>query len=174
MRSERDVEGYGFSYAVRVLELRRDYPADTNPSARFRPSSPMERYLASRVERLHEFRLSVSYRHPRSSRPRTPSAETIRRCWRDENEPEPGPSVVAVLRQVLGMPALTKTTSVKWSDRVIVPLIMLTDAGTHEETCRVPALQAIWREIRVKKAQAFKRGLLIAVRQALRDWARPG
>ena len=174
MRSERDAEGYGFSYAVRVLELGRDYPVDTSPSARFRPSSPMERYLTSWVERVHEFRLSVSYSHPRWSRPRTPSAETIRRCWRDKNEPEPGPSVVAVLRQALGMPPLTKTTSVKWSERVIVPLIMLTDAGTHEETCRTPALQAIWREIRVKNAQAFKRRLLIAVRQTLRERARPG
>jgi len=174
MRSERDVEDYGFGHAVRVLELGGDYPLDTSPSARFRPSSAMGRYLDSWAERLHEFRLSVGYSHPLSSRQARPNAETIRRCWRDENEPEPGPSVVAVLRQVLRMPALTKTTSDNWSNRVLVPLIMLSDAGTEEETCRTPVLQAIWRQKGGKSAYAFKCRLLTAVRQTLRDRARPG
>ena len=33
-----------------------------------------------------------------------------------------------LLRQALGMPALTKTTSDNWSNHVLVPLIMLSDA----------------------------------------------
>ena len=46
---------------------------------------------------------------------------------------------------MLGMAALTDTTSDNWSKRVMVPVIMLSDAGTDEETCRAPLFEAIWR-----------------------------
>jgi len=155
------------------LELGRDYPLDTRSRARIHLGSVMGRYLTEWIERLHEFRLSIRFRPQEVPGQARPDEETIRRCWRGENEPKPGPKIVKVLRVALTLPALTKATSHEWSQRALVPLIMLSDAGSDETTCREPALQAIWRQNGVKSAGTFRSRLLSAVCQMVRKRARP-
>ena len=82
--------------------------------------------------------------------------EIIRRRWPNENEPEPGASIIAVLRVALKLQPFTKETSDDWSKRVFVPLITLSDAGSNEKICRAPALLAIWRQKGVKSAPTFR------------------
>jgi hypothetical protein len=155
------------------LELGRDYPLDTSSRSRIHHDSVMGRYLTQWIERLHEFRLAIRFRPQEVSGQAKPDEETIRRCWGSEHEPEPGPKIVAVLRVVLTLPALTKATSHKWSQRALVPLIMLSDAGSDETTCREPALQAIWRQKGVKSAGTFRSRLFSAVCPMVRKRARP-
>ncbi len=155
------------------LELGRDYPLDTSSRTRIHHDSVMGRYLTQWIIRLHEFRLSIRFRPQEIPGQAKPDEETIRRCWCSEHEPEPGPKIVAVLRVALTLPALTKATSHEWSQRALVPLIMLSDAGSDETTCREPALQAIWRHKGVKSAGTFRSRLLSAVCQMVRKRARP-
>jgi len=165
--------GEDFWNASFVFELGRDYPLDTSSRARIHRGSVMGRYLIQWIIRLHEFRLSIRFRPQEVPGQAKPDEETIRRCWGNEHEPEPGPKIVAVLRVALTLPALTKATSHEWSQRALVPLIMLSDAGSDETTCREPALQAIWRQKGVKSAGTFRSRLLSTVCQMVRKRARP-
>jgi hypothetical protein len=165
--------GEDFRNASYVFELGRDYPLDTSSRARIHSGSVMGRYLTQWIKRLHEFRLSIRFRPQEVPGQAKPDEETIRRCWGSEHEPEPGPKIVAVLRVALTLPALTKATSREWSQRALVPLIMLSDAGSDETTCREPALQAIWRQKGVKSAGTFRSRLLSTVCQMVRKRARP-
>jgi hypothetical protein len=155
------------------LELGSEYPLDTSSRARIHHESAMGRYLTNWIERLHEFRLSIRFRPQEVPGQARPDEETIRRCWGSEHEPEPGPKIVAVLRVVLTLPALTKATSHEWSQRALVPLIMLADAGSDETTCREPALKAIWRQKGVKSLGTFRSRLLSPVCQMMHKRARP-
>ncbi len=173
MRFKREAEDDGsFWHALRVLKLGRDYPLDTSHRARFHPTSAMGRYLAEWVERLHEFRLSIGYSQERVAGQVNADEEMIRRCWPNENEPEPGASIIAVLRVALKLQPFTKETSDDWSKRVFVPLIMLSDAGSNEKTCRAPVLLAIWRQKGVKSVPTFRSRLLTTACQMLRGRAR--
>lgn len=165
--------GEDFRNASFLFELGRDYPLDTRSRTRIHHDSAMGRYLTQWIERLHEFRLSIRFRPQEIPGRARPDEETIRRCWGSGHEPEPGPKIVAVLRVVLALPALTKATSHKWSQRALVPLIMLSDAGSDETTCREPALQAIWRQKGVKSAGTFRSRLFSAVCPMVRKRARP-
>lgn len=162
-----------FGNASFLFELGRDYPLDTRSRTRMHQDSVMGRYLVQWIERLHEFRLSIRFRSQKISSHAKPDGETISRCWSGENKPEPGPKIVAALRVVLTLPLLTKATSHEWSQRALVPLIMLSDAGSGETTCREPALQAIWRQKGVKSAGTFKSRLFSAVCPMVRKRARP-
>jgi len=77
-----------------------------------------------------------------------------------------------LLQLIMRMPPLTKATTDEWSRRVLIPLIMLSDAGSDETTCKEPALQAIWRQNGVKSSATFKSRLLTKVRQTLRSMAK--
>jgi hypothetical protein len=165
--------GEDFRNASFLFELGCDYPLDTSSRARIHHGSVMGRYLTRWIKRLHEFRLSIRFRPQEIPGQAEPDEETIRRCWCSEHEPEPGPKTVAVLRVALTLPALTKETSREWSQRVLVPLIMLSDAGSDEATCREPALKAIWRQNGVKSVGTFRSRLLSTMYQMVRKRARP-
>ena len=155
------------------LELGRDYPLDRRSRTRTHHGSEMGRYLTQWVLRLHEFRLSMRFTRHGFSSGGKPNEKMIRRFWPQANEPEPGPEVVAVLRVALQIESLTKATSDEWSKRVLVPMIMLSDAGLDERTCRVPVLQTIWKQKGVKSIATFRSRLLSTVCQLMRKRARP-
>ena len=71
------------------------------------------------------------------------------------------------------MPRLTKATSDDWTAQILMPLILLCDAGMDEASCREPVLRSIWAQRGVKSVATFKSRLLTKVRQALKSLARP-
>lgn len=173
LMAQRDAANQSFRFAVRELELGKDYPLDTSPSARFRPSNKMGIYLTTLFERLHNFRITYSYLHSVAERRGEPDLEVVGRSWREDHEPEPSKEVVAVLKSAVPLPPLTKETSDRWSKEAIVPLIMVLDAKTPAK-CAEPALQAIWKQKGVKSFATFRSRLLTSVRQTLRGLARTG
>lgn len=171
LMAQRDAANQSFRFAVRELDLGKDYPLDTSPSARFRPSNKMGIYLTTLVERLHNFRITYSYWHALAERRGKRDLGVIGRSWREDYEPEPNKEVVAVLKSAVALPPLTKETSDRWSKEAIVPLIMVLDAKTPAK-CAEPALQTIWKQKGVKSLATFRSRLLTSVRQTLRSLAR--
>lgn len=152
MRFKREASDPGSGRLLSRLELAEDYPLDTSFDARSHPTSLTSRYLTCWVERLHYFRL--------------------RGEWRADQRESAAPELKALLDLARTLPPLTKTTSDDWSRSLVVPLIMLLDAGCDESSCIEPALQAIWRQKGVKSRGTFKSKLLTKVRQTLRSLAR--
>ena len=93
--------------------------------------------------------------------------------WWQSPDPEPEAEEIAILRLVPSLPPLTRKTAREWSRRVIVPLILLDDAGTRE-TCEVPALRNIWQHRSVKSRATFQSRLHSAVTDTLQRFGRPG
>lgn len=153
MRFKRETMHDAFRHVLYRLELGEDYPVDLSHNARSHPSSAMGQYLTRWVVRLHRFRLRKEWingaRRPHSS------------------------ELKSLLELAVRMPLLTKATSDDWSRRVVVPLIMLCDAGCDEATCNEAALKTIWRHGAVKSVATFRSRLLTNVRQTLRSLAKP-
>jgi len=173
MHFKREGVGGDFWHVRRHLQLAEEYPLDTSHGARWHPSSATGQYLSRWVDRIHCFRLDT-VRAQQGTKP-VSRASTMalfngsppggRRQLRSEQE--------SLLQVVIRMPPLTKATSNEWSRQVLVPLIMLWDAGSDEASCKEPALKAIWRQKGVKSRATFKSRLLTKVRQTLRSLARP-
>jgi hypothetical protein len=70
------------------------------------------------------------------------------------------------------LPPLTKATATEWTEKVIVPVIMATDARDWKN-CDEPALLRIAKQRGVKSRATFKSRLLAAVSATLRRLARP-
>lgn len=154
MRFKRDASNNHFWHVLYRLQLGEDYPIDTSSNARSHPSSIMGQYLTRCVERLHRFRWRME--------------------WPDDSFHTRSPELKSLLELALRMRPLTKANSDEWSRRVLVPMIMLLDAGADEASCKEPALQAIWRQRGVKSPATFRSRLLTKVRQTLRGLAKPG
>jgi hypothetical protein len=165
--------GDGAWDASRRLELAEDYPLDTSFDARSHPSSLTGQYLTRWIECIHCFRLEATGT-PQGARLASVLC-AVTRC--DEILPagrkEQRGELKSILQLAVRMPPLTKGTSIEWGRRVLIPLIMLSDAGTDEISCREPSLKAIWRQRGVKSLATFKSRLLTKVRQTLRSLARP-
>ena len=134
------------------LELGEDYPVDISGDARSHPSSAMGQYLTRCVVRLHRFRL--------------------RGEWPADERHGGSSELKSLLESAQRIPPLTKATSDEWGQTVVVPLIMLLDAGADEASCREPALQAVWRQKGVKSRGTFKSRLVTKVRQTLHSLAK--
>jgi hypothetical protein len=152
MHFKREASDPGYWRLLSRLELAADYPVDTGSDARSHPSSPTSRYLSRWIGRLHHFR--------------------VRGEWPADQWESAAPELKELLDSAQRLPPLTKATSDDWSRRLLVPLIMLLDAGCDESSCTEPALQAIWRQKGVKSRGTFKSRLLTKVRQSLRSLAR--
>ena len=92
--------------------------------------------------------------------------------WWDWPEEPPGEEVLSPLRAARQLPPLTKATAAQWTEKVIVPLILATDARDWTN-CTEPVLQKIARQKDVKGRATFKSRLLAAVAATLRRLARP-
>ena len=93
--------------------------------------------------------------------------------WWEFPDPKPEPEILPILQRLPELPPLTQNTAREWSRKVIVPLIMLEDAGTPE-TCETPALRNIWRHRSVKSRATFQSRLHSAVTDTLQRFGRPG
>ena len=158
-----------FEQLAKRLELGAEYPLDASEGARFRPDTPMVRYLDPLIHRLHSFVWDCAYLENSES----PEADKfMAREWSKWPEELPGEDVMLVLRLVGQLPPLTKATAVQWAEKAIVPLILATDARDWKK-CAEQALQAIARQKGVKSRATFKSRLLAAVSATLRRLARP-
>ena len=158
-----------FQQLADLLELGAEYTTDASEGARFRPDTPMVRYLDPLIHRLHSFVWDCAYLE-NSELPDTD--KYMAREWSKWPEELPGEDVLKILRLVGQLPPLTKATAVQWAEKAIVPLILATDARDWKN-CAEPALQAIARQKGVKSRATFKSRLLSAVSATLRRLARP-
>jgi hypothetical protein len=158
-----------FETLAERLNLGLNYPLDASRSARFRPDTPLVRYLDPLVYRLHSFFNITRGREYDSEEAEKKDLATY---WRHWTEDLPGDQVIKVLRDVRRLPPLTKSTAHEWAKKAVVPLILATDALNYSN-CTQPALKAIAGQRGVKSPATFKSRLLAAVIPTLRSMARP-
>jgi hypothetical protein len=157
MRFKREAEDDGFWHILNNLQLGDDYPIDMTHGARSHPTSATGQYLKRWVERLYAYRWDNT------------EAATLFKSW---PQLQSDPQLKSILCLVTRIPHLSKATSDEWCSRVLIPLIMLLDAGADEASCKEPALITIWRQSGVKSPATFKSRLLTKVRQTLRSLAK--
>ena len=158
-----------FQQLARRLELGAEYPLDASEGARFRPDTPLVRYLDPLIFQICYVRRMASYStHVTEEKGR----ESLGFWWRDVQEEIPGDEVVAALHAVPQLPPLTKATAIEWAEKSVVPVIMATDASDWKN-CMEPVLQRIAKQKGVKSRATFKSRLLAAVSATLRRLARP-
>jgi len=151
------------------LDLGVDYPLDASEGARFRPDSPFVRYLDPLICKLtyvHSQTVNKTYESPEKE------TEDLRRWLWDGQDDRLGVDEVEIARVLRKLPRLTKQTAIEWSEKVIVPLIMATDARDWQNS-EEAALKQILKQKGVKSRATFKSRLLSAVSATLRRLARP-
>jgi hypothetical protein len=151
------------------LELGVKYPLDASEGARFRPDTPMVRYLDPLIFKLLYVQRMVSYSTHESEEKKR---ESLRQWWWDGQNERPDDEVVAALRALPHLPPLTKTTAIKWTEKAVVPVILATVARDWKN-CDEPVLQKIAKQKGVKSKATFKSRLLSAVSATLERLARP-
>ncbi len=151
------------------LELGVYYPLDASEGARFRPDTPLVRYLDPLI-----YRLNVTCQETRDIQFKSVKDEQhfLYMTWWTRDEDYPSEDVLAVIHAARLLPPLTKATAAQWAEKAIVPLILATDARDYEN-CTEPVLQRIARQKGVKSRATFKSRLLAAVTATLRRLARP-
>ena len=164
-----------FNQLADRLELGVEHPTDASESARFRPDTPLVRYLEPVIYRLHLFYYGSEFDHGSADlefESMEAENESIGRSWRQWPEDLPGEDILRVLRAARRLPPLTKATAAQWAEKAIVPLILVTDASDWAN-CTEPVLQKITKQKGVKSRATFKSRLLSAVTATLRRLARP-
>ena len=146
-----------FQQLAKRLDLGAEYPTDASEGARFRPDTPMIRYLDPIINRLHSFYCFGVDRDYES-----PEEETKSLAWEWRRWPEdlPGEDILQVLRAARRLPPLTKATAGQWAEKAIVPLILVTDARDWTN-CTEPVLQKIAKQKGVKSRATFRSRLLL-------------
>jgi hypothetical protein len=157
-----------FEQLAKRLELGADYPIDASEGARYRPDTPLVRYLDPHIYRLHNLWSII-----RGEKYESIEVEkrVIAGFWREWPEAKPSDEVFEVLRGLHQLPPLTKATAHQWAEKAVVPLILATDARDWTD-CEEPVLQRIARQKGVKSRATFKSRLLAAVSAALHRLAR--
>lgn len=160
-----------FQRLAELLELGADYPLDVRPRKRRGTETPMLHYLEPLVWCLHVLRKVLI--ETEKTRGHEDFVRRLSPFWWDYPDKPPTSEVVAILRLVPALPALTQRTAREWSRKVIVPIILTEDAGT-QETCEILALRNIWRHRSVKSRATFRSRLHSAVTDTLQRFGRPG
>ncbi|MDB6112856.1 MAG: hypothetical protein JWR69_4606 [Pedosphaera sp.] len=162
------------------LQLGADYPLNTSEGAKFRPETPMVRYLDGLVWRFHVCGQSFREARQHAIRMKAPEPDAVafaQRTWGGIGEPALEPEALAAIQASLDLPKLTKSTAKGWADKALVPYILAQDAKTAE-TCTEPALRMIWKQQgktgTLKSRSDFKSRLAPDVSKQLRSMARPG
>ena len=151
------------------LELGVDYPLDASEGARFRPDTPMVKYLDPLISQICYIRSMASFSDNKTEEE---ERKSLGFWWRDARGEHPTDEEVAALRAARRLPPLTKATAAQWAEKAIVPLILVTDARDFAN-CTEPVLQKIAKQKGVKSKATFKSRLLAAVAATLRRLARP-
>jgi hypothetical protein len=158
-----------FEQLAKRLELGREYPLDATEGARFRPDTPMVRYLDPLICKINYVRNVMQNANYQSAEE---EKESLRSWWFEGMDERPGDDLVEALRVVPQLPPLNKSTVPQWVEKAVIPIIMLTDARDWK-SCEQPALQKIAKQASVKSRATFKSRLLAAVTSTLRRLARP-
>jgi hypothetical protein len=158
-----------FQQLAERLDLGAEYPIDASEGARFRPDTPLVRYLDPLI-----FRLNAACQQTRDKKFESVMDEQyfLYMTWWTREENCPNEDVLAVIHAARLLPPLTKATAAQWAEQAIVPLILVTDACDWKN-CDEPVLQRIARQKGVKSRATFKSRLLAAVIATLRRLARP-
>jgi hypothetical protein len=158
-----------FQRLAELLEIGAEYPLAVGPRKRRGTETPMLHYLEPLICRLHVLRTVLI--ETEKTRGHEDFARRLYPFWWDYTDKPPTPEVVAILKLVPTLPALTQQTAREWSRKVIVPIILIEDAGTRE-TCEIPALRNIWRHRSVKSKATFRSRLHSAVTDTLQRFGR--
>lgn len=158
-----------FNELAKRLELGAEYPTDASEGARFRPDTPLVRYLDPLIIRLHSLWCNRKSQECKSD---AEEKESLSRYWWEWPEEKPDDELLEILRAARLLPPLTKATAAQWAEKAIVPLILATDARDYAN-CAEPVLQKIGKQKGVKSRATFKSRLLAAVTATLRRLARP-
>jgi hypothetical protein len=158
-----------FKELAERLELGIEYPLDATDGARFRPDTPLVRYLDPLVCKLVYVRNLTANETYETVEDET---ESLRFWWGDCQEERPTDEEISVGRALIKLPPLTKNTANAWAEKAVVPAIMVGDARDWKN-CEEPVLQRIAKQKGVKSRATFKSRLLSAVSSTLRRLARP-
>jgi hypothetical protein len=158
-----------FEELAEKLQLGAEYLLDASAGARFRPDTPMVRYLDSMVCRLNFVRTAMA---DTARETEEQESESLRWWWGGSLAELPGDEVLPVLRRLRDLPPLTKATASQWAEKAVVPMILATDARDWRQ-CAEPVLRRIANQRGVKSRATFKSRLLAAVAATLRRRARP-
>ncbi len=152
------------------LNLGTNYPLDASKSARFRPDTPMVRYLdplVCRVNYVRELTLNKEYESLEAEH------KALRGWWRDTSGDMPDEATLKVLQIARKLPPLLKSTARVWASQALVPLILVTDAKDHRK-CDHAALRQVASQRGVKSRAIFKSRLLATIIPTLTGMARAG
>jgi hypothetical protein len=160
-----------FDTIAERLALGADYPLDTRKAARFRPDSPMVRYLDGLIPRLNFVR-DYCRRH------NTSNEKALRHCWsidqsRIEQEKGLSRESLDALRRLKDLPPLAKSTATIWTKTAIVPWVLATDAsgpGPYAQR----AIEQIRAQRDIKSRAIFRSRLESKISKTLRSLAKSG
>jgi hypothetical protein len=158
-----------FQELAKRLELGVDYPLDATEGARFRPDTPLVRYLDPLMCKLVYVR-NVTANNTYGTAEE--ESKSLRQWWWEGQDERPSDEEVEIARTLRQLPPLTKATANDWAEKAVVPTILVTDAPDWKN-CTEPALQRIAKQKGVKSRATFKSRLLSAVSATLRRLARP-
>ena len=151
------------------LSVGSDYPLDVGPRKRRGTGTSLLNYLEPLIWQLHVTRkILIETEDTRSSED---FVQRLYGLWWEFPKASPTAEILTILKTLPSMPDLTRATAAKWSLNIIVPLIMVTDAGTPK-SCTVAALRNIWRHRAVKNRKMFSSRLLSAVAGTLERFGR--
>jgi hypothetical protein len=160
-----------FEELAKKLQIGRDYPMDVSPRKKRGAETKLLRYLDILIFKLNDCRENLIYREAKKW-DRAEINQRMGELWSEYPDPPPGDEIVKILLKLSGCPPLTKGTAKQWAREIVVPVIMVEDAG-DKDTCKIAALKSIWRHRGVKSRATFRSHLLSAVSSTLQRFARP-
>lgn len=152
-----------------ALELGADHPLEASAAARYRLDTPMVGCLTDLIGHLHDLREATA---GLSSGSVGQVDRDLRIHWWSAGHESADPRVLKLLRAARRLPPLTRRTAPAWAKRVLVPLLLATDARDHRN-CGHPALRAVASQRGVKSRATFESRLLAKILQVLTGMARP-
>ena len=160
-----------FKRIAEILHLGEDYPLAVGPRRKRGTETEVAllHYLEPLIWRLHVTWLFII--RTEETRGKEEFGQRIYGTWWDFGDAAPGVEELAILRLLPSLPPLSRQSAKEWSRLVIVPVIMLCDAGTSE-TCTIPALRNIWQHRAVKSPATFQSRLHSAVTDVLVRYGR--
>lgn len=159
-----------FKRIAGMVQLGDDYPLNVSPRRKRGGLTPILSYLEPLVWRLHVMRKILA--ETEQKRGGEDFASRIKYVWWSRTDDPPGPEILAILRNVPGMPAFSKASAAEWSNKIIVPYIVLC-AGSDPASSEEPFIRNTWAHRSVKSMATFSSRLHSAVTGFLQRYGRP-
>ncbi|MFN0066052.1 MAG: hypothetical protein ACKVYV_00300, partial [Limisphaerales bacterium] len=152
-----------------ALDLGADHPLEASSAARYRLNTPIVGDLTDLIGHLHDLReatAGLSYGSVAQE------DLDLQIHWWTAGHESAGPEVLTLLRAARRMRPLTRRTAPAWAKRVLVPLLLATEARDHRH-CARPWLRDVAHQTGVKSRAIFRSRLLAKVIPILAGMARP-